>query len=257
MVRRPGPATDWHVNLLLPLEDVDGGAQFAALMAAGAVALAALSLLYLRQFRLRLAERERSRVALEDAHAALARQHEELTALSEQLRVQSTTDGLTGLFNRRHFLDSLRRMLGTAQRHGEPLALMLVDADHFKRVNDGHGHQAGDEALRRLGAMLLAETRDGDVAARYGGEEFIVALPRTDAAAALAVAGRMLERMRGTRIPVPGGTLAITVSIGLAEAGPGEDAADIIRRADAALYDAKRGGRDPAVAAACVGQASS
>lgn len=242
MVRRPVPDTDWHVNLLLPLEDIDNAAQRAALLTAGAIALAALSLLYLWQFRLRLAERERSRSALEEAHAALKE-------LSEELRVQSSTDGLTGLYNRRHFMDSLERLLGTAQRHGEPLALLLVDADHFKRVNDDHGHLAGDEVLRRLGAMLLQETRDGDVAARYGGEEFIIALPRTDAPAALAVAGRVLERIRASRVPVDGGTLAITVSIGLATARPGEAVAEIIRRADAALYDAKRGGRDRVVAA--------
>ncbi|GGY23572.1 sensor domain-containing diguanylate cyclase [Pseudoduganella albidiflava] len=247
MVRRPVPETDWHVNLLLPLDEVKGTALGAALLAAAAIALAALSLLYLWQFRLRQAERERSRAALEEAHAALARQHETLTALSEELRVQSSTDSLTGLFNRRYFMDSLERLLDTAQRHGEPLALMLVDADHFKRVNDEHGHPAGDEVLRRLGAMLLEETRDGDVAARYGGEEFIVALPRTDAPAALAVAGRMLARMRAMRVPVDGGTLTVTVSIGLAAARPGEAVAEIIRRADAALYEAKRGGRDQAV----------
>ncbi len=244
MVRRPVPDTDWHVNLLLPLEEVESAATRMALLAAGAVALAALSLLYLWQFRLRLAERERSRAELEGAHAALARQHDALTALSDQLRVQSSTDSLTGLFNRRHFMDSLERLLGTAQRHGEPLAAMLVDADHFKRVNDEHGHPVGDETLRRLAAVLREETRDGDVAARYGGEEFIIALPRTDGAAALAVAERILDRVRAIRTPVPGGTLAVTVSIGLAVAGPGEEMAELIRRADAALYEAKRGGRD-------------
>ncbi|WP_338770052.1 diguanylate cyclase [Massilia sp. METH4] len=250
MVWRPVPETDWHVNLLLPLEEVESAAAHMAMLAAGAVALVALSLLYLWQSRLRQAERERSRAALEEAHAALARQHDALQALSEELRVQTITDSLTGLFNRRHFMDSLARLLGTAQRHREPLALLLVDADHFKRVNDEHGHPVGDEVLRRLGAMLREETRDGDVAARYGGEEFIVALPRTDTAAALGVAERVLERMRGTRIPVEGAALTVTVSIGMAAARPGEGAAELIGRADAALYEAKRGGRDRAVTAA-------
>jgi diguanylate cyclase (GGDEF)-like protein len=248
LVRRPVPETDWHVNLLLPLEDMKSAATRMALLAAGAVVLAALSLLYLWQFRLRLAERKRSRAALEEAHAALARQHEALTALSDQLRVQSSTDSLTGLFNRRHFMDSLERLLGTAQRHGEPLAAMLVDADHFKRVNDGHGHPVGDEVLRRLAAVLQEETRDGDVVARYGGEEFIIALPRTDAAAAMTVAQRILERMRAMCVPVPGGTLTVTVSIGLAQAGQGEAVAELIRRTDAALYEAKHNGRDRAAA---------
>jgi two-component system, NtrC family, C4-dicarboxylate transport sensor histidine kinase DctB len=249
MVRRPVPETDWRVHLLLPLAEIENAATHVAMLAAGAVALVALALLYVWQLRLRQAERERSRAALEEAHAALARQHEALTALSEELRVQSSTDGLTGLFNRRHFMETLERLLGTAERHREPLALLLVDADHFKRVNDEHGHPAGDEVLRRLGAMLREETRDGDVAARYGGEEFIVALPRTDAPAALAVAGRMLERMRTTRIGVERGTLVVTVSIGLAVARPGEDMAQLIRRADAALYEAKHGGRNRVLAA--------
>ncbi|WP_158206783.1 sensor domain-containing diguanylate cyclase [Pseudoduganella flava] len=250
MARRPVPETDWHVNVLLPLEDIETTALRLAVITAISIVLVATSLMYLWEFRLWLRERERSRTALENAHGALARQHEELKALSEELRVQSFTDSLTGLFNRRYFMESAERMLGTARRHGEPLALMVVDADHFKRINDEHGHPAGDEVLRVLARVLLEETRDGDVVARYGGEEFIVALPRTGETAALAVAERMRERIVLQKVVVPGGTLSVTVSIGVAVAPRGAaHVEELIRRADAALYEAKRAGRNRVQAA--------
>ncbi len=245
MQRRPVPGTEWHANLLLPLDDIEAMALRAATLTAGAIGLVVLALLSVWQLRVRHGERERARAELEGAHAALARQHEELKSLSDVLRIQSSTDSLTGLYNRRYFMDIAGRLMGTARRHGEPLTLLLVDADHFKRVNDQHGHPVGDDVLRMLGQVLREETREGDVAARYGGEEFIVALPHTSAAAALIVAERIRERVACERVAIAGATVGITVSLGIAQCAPGQaDVQEIIRQADLALYEAKHAGRN-------------
>ncbi|MCB1002685.1 MAG: sensor domain-containing diguanylate cyclase [Acidimicrobiales bacterium] len=153
-------------------------------------------------------------------------------------------DGLTGLCNRTEFDGALERELSRAQRTGDPLALVLVDLDHFKAVNDTHGHQTGDEVLRQVGAGLEQLVRREDVAARYGGEEFVVLLPGVDAAGGVAFAERVRSGLREAVDAV-----ALTVSAGVASYP--ENALDVdalVGRADAALYAAKRGGRDRVVA---------
>lgn len=152
-------------------------------------------------------------------------------------------DGLTGLCNRQEFDAALEREFSRAQRAGDPLSVVLVDVDHFKAVNDTHGHQRGDEVLRQVGAGLEQLARREDVAARYGGEEFVVLLPGVDGAGATAFAERVRARLRDGVDAVP-----ITVSAGVA-CYP-ENAIDLdalVGRADAALYEAKRGGRDRVV----------
>jgi diguanylate cyclase (GGDEF)-like protein len=160
--------------------------------------------------------------------------------LTERLSSLAERDGLTGLLNHRAFHEHLAREVARATREGEPLAVLVVDADHFKAVNDDHGHLVGDDVLKALAAVLTAETRAGDLCARLGGEEFCVALPRATRTDALEIAERV--RVAVTRMPAPA---AITVSIGVGVATAIEGSAKVlIGRADAALYEAKRSGRN-------------
>ena len=174
------------------------------------------------------------------AHATLALRAAALQAEVERL---ADTDGLTGLANRRVFQLALSRELALAQRRGEPCTLILLDVDHFKAVNDTHGHQAGDEVLRRVGLALAETARGTDVAARYGGEEFVVILPACSPGEAVTVA----ERFRAA-VAAGTGQVPVTVSAGVATYP--HDAADetsLIAAADHALYRAKRTGRDRVV----------
>ncbi|HEV8322950.1 MAG TPA: GGDEF domain-containing protein [Myxococcota bacterium] len=161
-------------------------------------------------------------------------------------------DGLTGAFNRRYMELRLNEEFGFAERHGRPLSLLLVDVDFFKRINDTHGHQAGDEALRALGRCLLEKVRREDVVARYGGEEFLIIARGIDVTQAIAFGERVRAFVRALRVPLPGGggEIGLTVSVGCAcyRVTPGEappdDAETVLKRADEALYEAKQAGRD-------------
>src|SRR4028119_610342 len=157
------------------------------------------------------------------------------------------TDHLTGLANRRRFERQLEREVARTRRYGHPFCLLMLDIDHFKKVNDTYGHEGGDEALRRLGHVLQTGTRGVDTAARLGGEEFAVILTETDFTHGLEVAERLRNTVRETNI-LPAGQM--TVSIGLAEFGqPLRDGRELYGSADAALYEAKRRGRDRVVTA--------
>jgi diguanylate cyclase (GGDEF)-like protein len=161
----------------------------------------------------------------------------------------SETDPLTGLFNARRLFDNLDGELARARRYREPLALLLVDLDGLKSVNDRFGHQAGDAAIRGLADVIRSELRETDIGARWGGDEFAVLAPNTSQAAALALA----ERIRAT-IPAAGAPWALSGSIGVAAVDPGQgeevvDSATLMRAADAALYAAKRRGRNMVVSA--------
>ncbi|WP_455957949.1 diguanylate cyclase [Methylorubrum aminovorans] len=167
------------------------------------------------------------------------------------------TDTLTGLPNRRRFEQDFERVLKSAQRTGKPVSLLVVDADHFKRYNDRHGHTVGDAVLKVL-ARHLSESvhRPDDLVARVGGEEFVVMLPDTDADGALRIAAKIHQAVTTLDVPSAGiGAGAVTVSIGLAT-GPGaaeEQAEALYRAADAALYEAKAGGRNQTRCAAPAG----
>ncbi len=170
-----------------------------------------------------------------------------LKARQAQLERLSSTDALTGLANRAVFFERLEAEVARATRHALPLCVVMLDADHFKRVNDTLGHQVGDALLRGLASALRGAVRGHDVAARYGGEEFAVLLPHTTLAEARVVTTRLLEAAR--RVDVAGGGL-MTVSLGVAEFTPGEGADGVVARADAALYQSKRDGRDRVTEAA-------
>ena len=172
--------------------------------------------------------------------------------LQEQARLVKThaaearTDALTGLANRRAFDDELARRHAEFERQGKPYTVVLGDIDHFKRFNDAHGHQVGDEVLRRVAKVLRGAAREMDMVARYGGEEFVVILPGTTVADAQTTLARLRKAVETDRLRHNGQELNVTVSLGAAEQLPGEDAAVLVRRADAAMYAAKEAGRNRA-----------
>jgi diguanylate cyclase (GGDEF)-like protein len=175
----------------------------------------------------------------------------DLLEANRRLEAQASTDGLTGVANRRHFDRMLALEWKRHARSASPLSLLLIDVDHFKKYNDARGHLEGDDCLRQVAlALRVSAGRPGDLVARYGGEEFVAILPETDRAGARAMAGMVRERLRLTGLPhgAPGAGPLVTLSIGCASMVPGCDIpADVlIRRADRALYEAKAAGRDRA-----------
>ena len=168
----------------------------------------------------------------------------ELVQLREQLRQQALSDGLTGLCNRRHFNELAEKELARARRHRHSTALLMLDIDHFKRINDAHGHPQGDRVLQRVAELLRQQLRREDTAARVGGEEFALLLPRTDREAAQVLAERVRLAVRGLTELLPGGS-GISCSLGVAICAQGDDRLEqLYARADAQLYLAKQGGRD-------------
>ena len=172
----------------------------------------------------------------------------------EQLRVQSTIDHLTGIFNRRYFMDRLREEIDRAQRYNTPFAVAFIDVDNFKRINDEHGHLNGDEILRQLTSTCAKQVREIDTLARIGGEEFALLLPQTTPEDAERLVERLRASVAATRAKVADGWLDITVSIGLTSSSREVlDVNGILRLADEALYDAKRQGKNRLVARTAVG----
>lgn len=177
------------------------------------------------------------------------REERELLLERERLlRHLSVTDGLTGLYNKRHLDDCLARELARAQRSGEPLSLLVLDVDDFKRFNDRHGHLEGDRVLLALARVLRAQARAGDYPCRFGGEEFALVLPGTDLENARLVAERVRLAFADTPL-TPAGLAAehCTVSVGVAQLRPGEGEQDLLARADRAMYQAKRQGKNRTV----------
>lgn len=166
---------------------------------------------------------------------------------NETLRELAITDGLTGLFNHRHFKDFMKTELTRAERYGRPLCLLMLDVDRFKDYNDAHGHPAGDEVLKALAGIITARLRDVDCTARYGGEEFAILLPETDRKNGMLVAEDIRAQVESYqfagRESQPSGKL--TVSIGVAEfPGDSADPETLLKKADEALYRAKGQGRN-------------
>ncbi|BCJ56086.1 hypothetical protein Asp14428_75610 [Actinoplanes sp. NBRC 14428] len=168
--------------------------------------------------------------------------------LFRQTQDLAIRDGLTGLFNRRHFFHLATRYLSARQRNPEPHAVAMIDIDHFKRVNDTYGHAVGDDVIREVAYRLERACREADVLCRYGGEEFAILLQTCRPEAARAAAARVHAAVTETPVPTGAGPLEITISVGLAVADDRtEDLQTLLNHADAALYDAKRAGRDRVV----------
>jgi diguanylate cyclase (GGDEF)-like protein len=188
-------------------------------------------------------------VGLLSAFARLAAQAIENARLHARTEGMAVTDSLTGLNNRRWLDSRLQEEVQRSQRFGKPLGVLMLDIDHFKRVNDRYGHPAGDTVLKRLAEVLAGQLREVDRAARYGGEEFVAILPETDDDAAQQGAERIRRAVAEAAFRLPDGSdIAVTVSIGVVSfPGSAADAEELIARADQALYVAKHSGRNVVV----------
>jgi diguanylate cyclase (GGDEF)-like protein len=165
--------------------------------------------------------------------------------LIAKLRDASTHDALTGLPNRRLLMDQLPGIFANAERRAEPICVLMLDLDHFKRVNDSHGHAVGDKTLIAVARAVQGDIRLGDLVARYGGEEFVVVCPNTDEKAGLAVAERIRESVASLGESELGFDGVQTISIGLAHrSSSGGTPFSVLNDADRALYEAKSSGRD-------------
>ena len=172
------------------------------------------------------------------------------TRLYEQAERMATIDGLTGLLNRRTFNSLLSQRLREAQRYGRPLSLLLLDVDHFKKVNDAHGHPAGDAVLRGVAQVAQKQARETDLVARYGGEEMALILPETDARGAFTIAERIRKAVEAAAHATEQGALRVTLSVGVATwTGGGNSPEELLQAADKALYRAKGNGRNRVEAA--------
>jgi diguanylate cyclase (GGDEF)-like protein len=191
----------------------------------------------------RMSEHETRLVSALADQAALAIENARLFAKLEEL---STHDELTGLPNRRSFKDRLAREMADSKRYGHPLSVMVIDVDHFKKLNDREGHGAGDEALVEVSRVLKESLREVDMVARYGGEEFVVILSRTAEADAQRVGEKLREGVASLPLASAAGQPLghLSVSIGVAQLEDGEDANSVVQRADRAVYVAKKEGRN-------------
>jgi len=173
-----------------------------------------------------------------------AADHLAVIALSRMLEKSSRTDELTGIANRRGILETLSAELAVGGRHTLPLAVLMADIDHFKKINDTHGHAAGDEALRAVSRTLGGALREGDSVGRLGGEEFLVLLPMLEGAAAFAAADRLRREIEQSRAVFEGCEIPLSISIGVGCRRQGDSVDSLLARADAALYAAKSAGRN-------------
>lgn len=209
-----------------------------------------------RNLELKVAERtqdltEANRKLLETIEKLEAEKQEslrlsgELAAANKHLETLAMTDLLTGLYNRRHAMDRMLSEISAARRYGGPLSLILLDADGFKAVNDTYGHDAGDEVIKTLGALLRQSFRTHDVVCRMGGDEFLVICPRTAMDDAFLVAERVRLSIASQQVKAGEGYWQGSISVGVADYGPGrQDVETLNKAADRAVYDAKRNGRN-------------
>ncbi|MEX1252932.1 MAG: GGDEF domain-containing protein [Dehalococcoidia bacterium] len=167
-----------------------------------------------------------------------------IEGLHRELSEMATTDALSGLYNRRYAFEALEREVRLARRGGRPLAIVLADVDSLKKLNDRYGHAIGDEVLKRSAGALRNAVRVTDIAARIGGDEFLAVLPDCDAGSLRRVLARIQESMEPLGVPEMPGPVPLTMSTGAAVLGAGDDATTLMQRADLALYEAKRAGKN-------------
>lgn len=186
---------------------------------------------------------------LEQRMLSMQRENLDLVVKNRMLSEVSSRDALTGLYNRWFVIEKIDSEMNRALRHGSPMSLLMLDVDHFKRVNDTWGHGAGDQVLQAIGKLLRDSCRVYDIPGRYGGEEFCIVLPETKPGSTSVVAERIRSRLEATALPCGDTSIAVTASIGIA----GVDVTDgnellspalLIDRADRALYSAKNRGRN-------------
>ena len=190
-------------------------------------------------------ERRRYQAMLENANKELQARLEEITGLHAQLREKALRDGLTGLHNRHYLHETLPRELARASREEYPLALIMIDLDHFKAVNDTYGHVVGDQALKLIAEILQKQARDSDLLCRFGGEEFLVAMPRMSLADALIRTEAWRAAIAESRFEHEGQRIPLTSSLGIAVfPDHGQTDMALLAAADHALYAAKHGGRN-------------
>jgi|SRR5437868_3688822 len=199
---------------------------------------------------IRLAEQTDARLRMfEDRIGRLEGENLDLLMQNRTLSEISARDSLTGLYNRWYVMEKIDSEMNRALRHGSPMSVLMLDLDHFKKVNDSFGHSVGDEVLKVVGQVLRESCRVYDVAGRYGGEEFCVVLPETRVGNTKAVAERIRSRLASTELPVGSSSITVTASIGVAGMDSVSDegvvsAAALLDRADRALYSAKHHGRN-------------
>jgi diguanylate cyclase (GGDEF)-like protein len=166
-------------------------------------------------------------------------------AYHEEIYRLTTIDGLTQIFNKRYFLDTIEKEVARAHRYRRSLSLVMFDIDHFKKINDGYGHLAGDYVLKHLAQTVRAKIRREDCFARYGGEEFAIILPEIDGAGALPFAEKIRQIVERTEFRFENARIPMTISMGVSTIEPDlVDAASVIKRADERLYEAKASGRN-------------
>jgi diguanylate cyclase len=184
-----------------------------------------------------------------DLQSKLARAEEQIQSQAALIRThesEARTDSLTGLANRRAFDDEITRRFAEWERRGTPFSLLILDVDHFKQFNDTHGHQAGDEVLRKVATALTGCVREMDLACRYGGEEFAVVMPTTEAKDGGVLAERVRAAIEAIVVPFEGKSLSVTASVGLAGVVIEDKIGGLVKRADEALYASKDAGRNNA-----------
>src|SRR5471030_652749 len=175
----------------------------------------------------------------------VATNRHQLQAANSELQKLSSTDRLTGLYNRGHWEEALKLEYARHCRYGNQSSLVMFDIDHFKRVNDTYGHQAGDKVIQRVAEVVREHIRDADIAGRYGGEEFAVLLPGTDKVGARVFAERLRKAVESQEVQHEGQALRCTISLGVADLSESmTDYKTLIERADQALYASKKGGRN-------------
>jgi diguanylate cyclase (GGDEF)-like protein len=175
----------------------------------------------------------------------VATNRHQLQAANQELQRLSSTDRLTGLFNRGHWEEMLRQDYARHRRYERNAALVMFDIDHFKKINDSYGHQAGDAVIQQTAELVRQCARDSDIAGRYGGEEFVVLLPDTDSEGAMTFAERLRQSIEAHEVVHEGRSIRFTVSLGIADLSePTNGYAQLIERADNALYSSKASGRN-------------
>jgi diguanylate cyclase (GGDEF)-like protein len=190
---------------------------------------------------------EQTQKTLQHAKEKTEKLAQELKNANKQLKEMAFRDGLTGLYNHRYFKDLMAHELNRSERYRNPLSFIMLDLDHFKKINDEYGHPVGDIVLKEVCKAIKNSIRACDIAARYGGEEFIVVLPETELKEAMVVAERLRKTVEDLTITANSHSINVTISVGLTSyivSKGKKNKSDIISEADAALYQAKKNGRN-------------